>query len=430
MDQLGRRIEPLRGLLYNPERAGPLREVIAPPYDLIDAGMQERLYQRSSYNVVRVELARDTDRYAASAKVLAEWIKDGVLTRAARPAIYLYQQRFSIEGHTLVRSGLIVRLRLEKFVSGRIRPHERTFPAAKEDRLRLLTATETNISSIFGLYTGRHSQLDALRARVAAREPLLAATDDLQIENELHAITDAGEIKSIQDALDTPRILIADGHHRYETALEYSRRRRAADGDPADAHPYDYVLMTLVAWDNPGLVILATHRVVKRLGAEALASFADRAAEQFEVEEISDRGRLRKRLKDAGHGAIALALRNYPTWRLLRLKDRAAMESILPETPSAVRELDVSILHGAILERIFGIGPEQVRAGGNIEYTIDFDGALDAVARGEADGAFLMNPPSIGDVERVSDAGATMPEKSTYFFPKLATGLVMNPVYD
>jgi uncharacterized protein (DUF1015 family) len=188
--------------------------------------------------------------------------------------------------------------------------------------------------------------------------------------------------------------------------------------------------MTLVAWDDPGLVILATHRVVKRLGAQALASFADRAAEQFEVEEIGDRDRLRGRLEDAGHGAIAVALRNGPAWRLLRLKDRAAMDSILPETPSAVRELDISLLHGAILDRIFGVGPEQVRAGGNIEYTIDFDGALNAVARGEADGAFLMNPPSILDVERASDAGATMPEKSTYFFPKLATGLVMNPVYD
>ena len=430
MDQLGRRIEPFRGLLYNPERAGPLSEVIAPPYDLIDAAMQERLYQRSPYNVVRLELARDPDRYAASAKALAAWNKDGVLTRAARPAIYLYKQRFAIQGRTLERSGFIVRLRLEKFASGRILPHERTFPAAKEDRLRLLTATETNISSIFGLYAGRYPELDALRARVAAREPLLAATDDLKIENELRAIVDASEIKTIRDALDAPRILIADGHHRYETALEYSQRRRAADGNHADARPYDYALMTLVAWDDPGLVILATHRVVKRLGAEALASFAARVAEQFEVEEISDRDRLRERLKDAGNGAIAVALRNYPSWRLSRLKDRAAMESILPKTPQAVRELDVSILHGAILERIFGIGPEQVRAGGNIDYTINFDGALDTVARGEADGAFLMNPPSIRDVERVSDAGATMPEKSTYFFPKLATGLVMNPVYD
>ncbi len=430
MDGLGRRIEPFRGLLYNLSRSGPLREVIAPPYDLIDPAMQERLYQRSPYNIVRVELARDPDRYEASARALKEWIQNGVLTRPARPAIYLYQQRFSVEGRTLTRTGFIVRLRLERFASGRIRPHERTFPAPKEDRLRLLTATETNISSIFGLYAGKHPELDALRTRVAAREPLLSATDDLQIENELRAITDASEIKSIQDALDTPRILIADGHHRYETALEYRHRRRAADGDPADARPYDYVLMTLVAWDDPGLVILATHRVVKRLGAEALSSFADRAGELFEIEEISDRDRLRERLKDAGRGAIGVALRNEPALRLLRLKHRATLESILPGTPSAVRELEVSILHGAILERIFGIGPEQVRAGGNIEYTIDFDGALNAVARGEADGAFLMNPPSILDVERVSDAGATMPEKSTYFFPKLATGLVMNPVYD
>lgn len=430
MKQLGQRIEPFRGLLYDPSRAGPLRKVIAPPYDLIDSAMQERLYKRSPYNVVRVELAHDADRYEASARALAEWIKNGVLTRSTSPAIYLYRQRFSVEGRMLMRTGFIVRLRLESFGSGRIRPHERTFPAPKEDRLRLLTATKTNISSIFGLYAGQHPELDALRARVAAREPLLSATDDLQIENELREITDAGEIRLIQDALDTPRILIADGHHRYETALEYRRRKRAADGDPAEALPYDYVLMTLVACDDPGLVILATHRVVSRLGDKAVLSFADRARELFEIEEIADRGRFRERLKDAGQGAIGVALKNNPGLRLLHVKDRAAMESISPDTPSAVRELDVSILHGAILERIFGIGPDQVRAGENIQYTIDFDGALNAVLRGEADGAFLMNPPSILDVERVSDAGATMPEKSTYFFPKLATGLVMNPVYD
>ncbi|HUY19032.1 MAG TPA: DUF1015 domain-containing protein [Candidatus Binataceae bacterium] len=430
MDPRARRIEPFRGLLYNPSRSGPLHEVIAPPYDLIDGAMQERLYQRSPYNVVRVELARGADRYQAAAQTLREWIDRGVLTRPAHPAIYLYRQRFAIAGRTLTRSGFIVRLRLENFGPGRILPHERTFPAAKEDRLRLLTATETNISSIFGLYAGQHPQLDALRARVAAREPLLAATDDLQIENELHAIADVGEIASIQEALETPRILIADGHHRYETALEYRRLRRAADGDPAEPQPYDYVLMTLVAWDDPGLVILATHRVVRGLDAEALASFAARARELFEIEETVDRDRFRERLKAAGQGAIGVALRNHPGLQLLRLKDRAAMESIAPGAPPAVRELDVSILHGAILERIFGIGPEQVRAGGNIEYTIDFDGALNAVEGGAADGAFLMNPPSIVDVERVSDAGATMPEKSTYFFPKLATGLVINPVYD
>jgi uncharacterized protein (DUF1015 family) len=430
MKPLARRIEPFRALLYNPSRSGPLREVIAPPYDLIDPAMQERLYQRSPYNVVRVELARDSDRYEASAQALAQWIKNGVLTRPAHPAIYLYTQRFAVEGRTLMRTGFIVRLRLENFASGRIRPHERTFPAAKEDRLRLLTATQTNISSIFGLYAGSHPGLDALRSRVAERQPLLAARDDLGIENELRAITDAGELGTIQDALDTPRILIADGHHRYETALEYCRRRRAADGDPSEAQPYDYTLMTLVAWDDPGLVILATHRVARRLPLEALAAFAERVAKLFDVEEVADRDRLRKRLREIGRGAIGVALKNTPVLRLLRLKDLSALESISPDTPAAVRELDVSMLHGAILDRIFGIGAEQVRAGGNIEYTIDFDGALDAVAHGAADGAFLMNPPSILDVERVSDAGATMPEKSTYFFPKLATGLVMNPVYD
>ncbi len=430
MAQISHRIEPFRGLLYDPSRAGPLRDVIAPPYDLIDAAMQARLYERSPYNIVRIELARNPDRYAASARALRSWIEAGVLRRAAQPSLYFYTQRFAIASLRLSRTGLIVRLKLEPFASGRIRPHERTFPAAKEDRMRLLTATETNVSPIFGLYAGRHPELDALRERVAAREPLFSASDDLGIENQLREISDGSEIELIQRALESPRVLIADGHHRYETALEYRRRRRATDGDPAELRPYDYTLATLVASDDPGLVILATHRVVKTLDSTALASFAGRAAEQFTIEPMPDRDQLRRRLHEAGGGAIGVALKNDPALRLLRLRDRAAMASILPAAPPAVRELDVSILHGAIFERIFGIGGEAVRAGGNLEYTIDFDGALNSVAAGGADGCFLMNPPSIGDVERVSDAGATMPEKSTYFFPKLATGLVLNPVYD
>jgi uncharacterized protein (DUF1015 family) len=430
MTQLSRRVEPFRGLLYDSSRAGPLNDVIAPPYDLIDSAMQARLYERSPYNIVRIELAREPGRYEASARTLRSWIESGVLRRAARPAIYLYTQRFSIAGQNLSRTGLIARLKLESFDSGRIRPHERTFPAAKTDRMHLLTATETNISPIFGLYPERHPELERLRERVAAREPKLSAVDDLGIENELREIIDADEIAIIQRALESPRILIADGHHRYETALEYRRRRRETDGNPADVRPYDYTLATLVASDDPGLVILATHRVVKNLDSVARASFPTRAAELFAIEQVADRAQLRKRLKDAGPGAIAVALKNDPALRLLRLHDRSAMASILPDTQQAVRELDVSILHGAILERIFGIGREAVRAGGNIEYTIDFDAALDTVARGDADGCFLVNPPSIGDVERVSDAGATMPEKSTYFFPKLATGLALNPVYD
>src|SRR5271170_6222966 len=253
------RIEPFTGLLYEPERAGVLSNVVAPPYDLIDKARQDALYARSLYNIVRLQLNRDPDRYASAARTLGEWRKQQVLELAPRPAIYSYSQFFEVEGRRLRRDGFIVRIRLEEFDSGRILPHERTFPAAKEDRLRLLTALQVNTSSIFGLYSGAHPALERLRDKVAAREPLIDLVDDLGIRNELRPIETPDEIAIIQRDLEAPRILIADGHHRYETALSYRRARRRENA-PAEAEHYDYTLMTLVACDDPGLVILPTHR--------------------------------------------------------------------------------------------------------------------------------------------------------------------------
>ena len=223
--------------------------------------------------------------------------------------------------------------------------------------------------------------------------------------------------------------MIADGHHRYETALNYRRARRQ-DNPSSEPAPYDYTMMTLVACDDPGLVILPTHRVVKSLPASAIATFTQRAREVFDVEEISHRDEFRARLNDLGTGAIGVALKGNPNYLILRLRSAGAMETALPSAPAEVRRLDVSILHALVFDRIFGIRADEIRKGGNIEYTIEIGGALGAVANGHADGAFLMNPPSIDDVESVSDAGATMPEKSTYFHPKLLTGLVMNPLFD
>jgi uncharacterized protein (DUF1015 family) len=424
-----RRIEPFAGLLYDPARAGVLSNVVAPPYDLIDKARQDALYTRSLYNVVRLELNRDPDRYASAARTLGQWLGDGVLKRASRPAIYLYSQFFEVEGRCLRRDGFIVRIRLEEFSAGRILPHERTFPAAKQDRLELLTALDANVSSVFGLYAGAHPALAQLTAELAACEPALEVTDDLGIRNQLRPIDDAAAIATIQDELEGPRIFIADGHHRYETALGYRSRRRVAEGNPVAARPYDYTMMTLVACDDPGLVILPTYRVARRLDPEKIASFDLRAAPLFAVEEFSSPDAMRAALAKAGQGALAVALGGERIkLRLLRLKDSHAMADAMPAAPQAVRRLDVSVLHALVLERIFEITPEQVKAGGLIEYTIDAPGALGSVSAGSASGAFLMNPPSIGDVEAVSDAGAVMPEKSTYFFPKLLTGMVLNPL--
>jgi uncharacterized protein (DUF1015 family) len=234
----------------------------------------------------------------------------------------------------------------------------------------------------------------------------------------------------VQRTLEAPRILIADGHHRYETALEYWRalaRERAAG---ADESPDAYTMITLVPFDDPGLVILPTHRLVRKLPAATLAGFAASCRRDFLVDEFSESEGFLTALRTAGRDAIGVALKGDRAFRLLRIADESSLAISMSEVPAAVRELDVSLLHVLILERIFGIGPDEIRAGGNIEYTIDAQAALAEVIAGSADGAFLMNAPTVEDIERVSSAGATMPEKSTYFFPKLITGLVMNPLED
>jgi uncharacterized protein (DUF1015 family) len=429
MNPLGQRIEPFAAMVFNRARSGQFKDVIAPPYDLIDSKRQDELYARSPYNVVRLELNRENDPYAAAAATMQEWTNGGILERMDRPAIYFYTQKFDLSGRRLSRHGLIARVRLEEFVSGLILPHERTFPKAKEDRLRLLIATRTNISPIFGLFPAGNRALTNLLSEVRSRPPTLEVVDDLGVANEVRAIDATTEIAIVQNALADARILIADGHHRYETALEYRRRRRSeSQANVSTIGPYDYVMMTLVAFDDPGLVILPTHRLVHELPADAVATFETHAREIFDVHSYSDGAAMSSALAAGGQGLLGVALRNDRALRILRLRDRNVLTDALPDAPDSVRALDVSILHALVLDRIFGLKPEAIRAGGNIEYTIDGKGALASVAAGKAAGAFLMNPPTVHDVERVSGSGATMPEKSTYFYPKLLTGLLMNPL--
>ena len=429
MNRLGARIEPLRGLLYDQPTVHDLARVLAPPYDVISEAQQRDLYERSPYNVVRLELGRDADRYATAQATLREWVDRGVLRRAERPSLFLYTQRFQVEERKFVRTGFVVRFRLEDFAHGRVLPHEKTFPAPKEDRFKLLAATRTNISSIFGLYSGSHPELDSLRGEVMSRAPLIEAEDSLGIRNELRTIAAPDEIATVQSALESARVLIADGHHRYETALSYRRERRTTE-HPNDLQGFDYTMMTLVACDDPGLVILPTHRIVRRLRPQAMASFGAQAREVFEISEVDDHSALRTGVVDGGHGTIGIALAGARRFFVVRLRDLDTIARAMPEAPAEVRSLDVTVLHTLIFDQVFSLKAAEIRKGGNLEYTIDANAALDAVRDGRADGAFLVNPPSITDVERVSDAGATMPEKSTYFFPKLVTGLVLNPLDD
>jgi uncharacterized protein (DUF1015 family) len=422
------RIQPFRALVYSAS-SGDLASLVAPPYDLIDRHLQDELYARSPYNIVRLELNRDADRYGSSAATLRQWCQDSVLEKTPVPAIYHYTQSFQVERRSLIREGLMVRLRLEEFAPGRILPHERTFAAPKADRLRLLQATEVNTSSIFGLYPAT-PELSELLRRVRERAPLMRVRDYLDIVNEIRAITDPSEISLIQRALDNAGILIADGHHRYSTALTYRAMRRQAEGDPSGLKPYDYTFITLVADHDPGLLILPTHRLVRQLDAEAVQNFFSHAHRFFTIEAITDPDTLLARLRQGGAGVLGASLRGQGHLSLLRLKDPGAMATAAPAMPGELRDLDVSRLHTLVFQRLLAIDEAAVHNAANIEYLVDARAALAAVRNGQAAGAFLMNPPSVDDLKRVSGSGQTMPEKSTYFYPKLLTGLIINPLVD
>ena len=395
-------IAPLPALRYDRARVGDLRAVIAPPYDVISPAQQEALYARSPWNVVRLILARDPDRAAASARTLREWVAGGVLRRDGSPALYRYAQTFALpDGAVRTREGVICRLRLEDFSSGIVRPHERTLPGPKKDRLAVMRATGAHLSPIFGLYAAPGTRLADVLGPAAA--PDVDVTEEGGERHRLWRITDAAAIARLQAALAPETIVIADGHHRYETALAYRDELGGAGSSGS-------VLAFLCSMDDPGLVVLPTHRLVRGPLSCPADALVERLGERFAVAPLPSAPR-------AG-GEIDLLLPD----RRLRLRAGPEAHAALAHLPAAVRGLDLSLLHGAILGPILGV---EVDA---LAFTHDDAEAAAAVERGEAAAAFCLNAPTLAAVRAVCMAGELMPEKSTYFYPKLASGLVFDLV--
>jgi uncharacterized protein (DUF1015 family) len=386
--------EPFHAVRYDAARVGGLGDVIAPPYDVISPAAQAALYEQSPYNVVRLILARETPRAEAAATALGEWVSAGVLVPDATPALYLYRQTFNLPGGgERTREGVLGRLGLETFDSGLVRPHEKTFPGPKADRLALLRATGAYLSPIFGLYA--EASLARIFGDVGAGAPVEDVVDPNGERHRVWRIDDEETIARVQAALEPEAILIADGHHRYETALAFRD-----EGGP------DHVLAYLGDMRDPGLVILPTHRLVRSLSLEP-AALERRLAESFEVVPLPA---TRRRA-----GELDCILPD----RRLRLRARPAALARLESLPAPIRALDVTLFQRAILEPILGLDTKA------LAFTHDDAEAVAAVP-GEAAAAFLVSPPSIDAVRAVCLAGEVMPEKSTYFFPKLADGLVFD----
>lgn len=433
-------VQPLRGIRYVGKVADDLGEIVTPPYDVISEEAQARYYQRNPYNVIRLELSRDeagdnslNNRYTRAAVTLAEWRLQGVLGQDALPAYYLYQQRFTQNGRSYTRTSLLARVRLEPWSARVVLPHEHTMSKPKLDRLQLMRATAMNLSPLMCLYDDPQGRMRKLLGAYAAN-PEVTFLDEMNEEHLLHAVTDLQQIALIQNFFSERQLYIADGHHRYETALNYrdevrEQRRQLRPDDAAN-----FVLMALIDIDDPGLVVMPTHRLAFNLSSNALAALTtEQLARYFTLRTLEAGERnadlLLKALADAGESAPSFIVHTAGQTWLLSLNEQGRARMAESGHSHAWNELDVAVAHTLVLEQLLGLRAEDMTAGTHIRYTRDAQSALDAVQKDEAQLALLLNPTPVRQVCEVADADDKMPQKSTYFYPKLITGLVMNPLW-
>nr|BBH95372.1 phosphatase [Thermogemmatispora argillosa] len=433
-------VRPFRGIRYAPEVVSDLGQVLCPPFDVISPEAQERYYARHPYNMIRLELGREfpddtslNNRYTRAAQTFAEWRREGVLRQDPVPSYYLYQQRFSYGGQSYTRTGLVARVRLEPWSARVVLPHELTLSKPKDDRLQLMRACAANFSPIMAWYEDPQARLRRLLQPYAERAEV-QVRDELADEHRLHPITDPQQIALIQDFFSQRQLFIADGHHRYETALSYREEIRELHRglDPEDGA--NFVMMVLIDVDDPGLLVLPTHRLLSGLSAEQLQRLSPtHLSRYFQVEHLegeSGRGAaLVRRLAEAGRAAPAFALlTNEGSW-LLTLTEAGRARMAESGRAPAWNALDVAIAHRLLLEELLGLSAEDVSAGRYLRYTHETEEALAALPRGEAQAVLLLNPTPVRQVCEVARADERMPQKSTYLYPKLASGLVIHPLW-
>jgi uncharacterized protein (DUF1015 family) len=446
-------IQAFRGIRYDLGHVGSLSNVIAPPYDVIDFALQQQLYDKHAANVVRLILNKDepgdderVNRYSRAAQLKRSWLRDGVLFHEADPALYVYHQVFTEGGVQHTRRGFMCRVRLERFGEGNIYPHEETHGAAKADRLKLWAACKANLSQIFGLFPDPENEAqNILEASIVGVAPL-EATDHLGVVHRIWPVTDVATITAVIKAIGDRPVYIADGHHRYETACTLRDQIAAEHGGKLPAeHPANYVLMMLVSMSDPGMLVLATHRLFRGLPAMSSALLRERLCKAFAMEPAGsgpDRARsLWEEIEVEGdQGTLGFYTAADDTWTLARLTDagRELMAKVATDHSADWQGLGVSILHRLVIDTLLDLPnlppPKYVR---DIEEvvrglaegdTAGRDATGQAGTAGRFELAALVMPATVEHIRAISSHGERMPAKSTYFYPKLLSGLVINPL--
>jgi uncharacterized protein (DUF1015 family) len=428
-------VQAFRAIRYDLARVGTLSDVVAPPYDVIDTALQNRLYDRSPHNVVRLILNRETpqdtereNRYTRASQTLRGWLQDGVLLQDSARALYVYHQDFDVEGRHFTRRGFMARVRLEPFGAGRIYPHEETLAGPKADRLKLFRATQTNLSQVFGLYPDADAAVQARLDSAVGRMPPIEATDHLGVVSRLWAVTDQHTVSAVSDVLADRPVFIADGHHRYETALRYLDEARQAGEVTGPDHPANFVLMMLVSMSDPGLRILPTHRLVSGVGDLRAEDLRTTLGECFTVEPVGtgpDAARETWELIEADGSQDVLGIGTVAdgAWQLAHFRTPELMAQVAADHSTAWRGLAVAILHRVVLDRLL---PAAGKGTPGCQYVHLLKEVTDAVAARSCQLAVLVPPATMQHVEQIAGNLEKMPPKSTYFYPKLLSGLLFH----
>jgi uncharacterized protein (DUF1015 family) len=426
-------IIPFKALRYDPEQV-KLEDVLTQPYDKITPEMQSKYYERSTHNLVRIILGKagetDTDSfnvYTRAAEYLHDWRSGGILRQDPDPGIYAYSQTFTVPGTRDLqeRRGLIALGRLHDYAEGVVHRHEQTLSKPRADRLNLLRATRAHFGQIFMLYSDPAHEIEALLKSRMDEDPDISLLDEYETLHRVWRIHDPALIHAVQQKMWDKKLLIADGHHRYETALAYRNERRAAGSSDPNA-PHEFVMMTLIPMESRGLVILPTHRIVHGLLDFDRERMLEAAGQFFEIDRIDLRTESRSAttlLGQAGETGTAFVAVTRQGPYLMRTK-QAAIQHALRDVPALQRNLDVVQLHRVLLERVLGISEEAVRNQENVRYERDAFEAISWVRQG-ANVAFLMNPAKIEQVRDIAFGGEVLPQKSTDFYPKLLSGLAI-----
>jgi len=440
-------IVPFRALRYDPKRVNP-STVVTQPYDKITPEAQERYYAASPYNLVRLILGKhepaDNDQanvYTRASTFFGDWRRQGIFLQDPQPSLYAYSQKFPVPGTSTAaeRRGFIALGRIEDYSAGVVFRHEQTLAKPKADRLQLLRSTRAHFGQIFMLYNDT-GEIDALLTQDSA--PTTEVTDEYGVLHQLWRVSDPALIELVRGKMRDKKLIIADGHHRYETALNYRNERRIAArpvGTPRERSggtllrtleteeaPYELVMMTLVNMNSPGLVILPTHRVVHSLHSFSPEAFRSAARAYFNVEEVDstvDAARVNTILREAGH--VGTALIAATSSQVFLLHTPKAPYSLFPGLSIRQQSLDVVQLHKVLLEKVLGLSEESIREQQNLTYVRDASEALSTVRSGNANVAFLMNPCRMSQVRDIAFAGEVLPQKSTDFYPKLLSGLTI-----